>query len=354
MTMPKKIGILGAGAIGCYVGGRLAARGDDVVFVGRERTKSELETSGLTCVDVASRNVPTLSVAPGAVRFETDAEALAERDVVLVCVKSAQTADAAASLARVLVPDRGTIVISFQNGVRNADVLREGLRGHRVLGGVVAFNVVPKGSGTFRRTTEGPLVIERSSDARVAELARSLDAAGFGVELAADIRAIQWAKLVVNLNNAVSALCDVPTATLVFDPSYRRILAALVREALDVLRRAGIRTGRIGPIPVRFFPSLLALPTPLLRGVARVQSRIDRDARSSMWEDLTRRRATEVDFLNGEIVALAEKHGTSAPKNRRIVELVHAAERAAKGPPGLSADALWAALHPGEARALEN
>ena len=63
-----------------------------------------------------------------------------------------------------------------------------------------------------------------------------------------------------------------------------------------------------------------------------------------MWEDLQRQRATEVDFLNGAIVELAERTGGAAPLNRRIVELVHAAERAGAGSPRLTAEALWTAL----------
>ncbi len=101
----------------------------------------------------------------------------------------------------------------------------------------------------------------------------------------------------------------------------------------------------MGPLPVRWFPRVLALPTPALKVVARAQIKIDPEARSSMWEDLQRRRRTEVDELNGEIVRLASAAGTTAPLNSRVVDLVRAAEARAEGSPALSADALWAALH---------
>jgi 2-dehydropantoate 2-reductase len=100
----------------------------------------------------------------------------------------------------------------------------------------------------------------------------------------------------------------------------------------------------MGPIPPGMFPKVLALPTWLLRVVARAQLKIDPEARSSMWQDLANGRATEVDFLNGEIVALAEEVGAQAPLNRRIVELVHEVERAGRGSPALSPDALGRAL----------
>jgi 2-dehydropantoate 2-reductase len=88
----------------------------------------------------------------------------------------------------------------------------------------------------------------------------------------------------------------------------------------------------------------LSLPTPLVKLVARAQLRVNPDARSSMWEDLRRGRATEIDYLNGEIVRLADRSGVDAPLNRRIVELVHDVEARGSGSPALGPDELWAAL----------
>lgn len=332
--MSQKIGVMGAGAIGCYVGGALASLvpndGVAVVFVGRARAKAEIDASGLELQDLdgTTRRAPKVT-------FETDPAALRGCDVVLCCVKSAQTAEVARALPR------EAIVVSMQNGLRGAEVLRAAHP--HALAGIVGFNVVSKGAGVYRRTTTGPLVIE--ADPRVEPLAASLRRAGFDVELADDIRARQWSKLIMNLNNAVSALTDRPTPELIFRPEYRRILAAIMAEALAVLRRAGTKTARVGPLPVALFPWMLRLPTPILRVVAGVQLKVDPEARSSMWEDLARGRTTEIDDLNGEIVRLADSCGAPAPLNRRLVEIVHRVEAARRGSPKLSADALWDALH---------
>ena len=335
---------MGAGAIGCYVGGCLAAGGADVVFVGRERAKKELLTSGLVLSDLDGGSGRV--VTKDRIAFATEASALADCDVVLCCVKSAQTAETAAALAAVLKKD--ALVVSMQNGVRNADVLRAALENQIVLGGIVGFNVVSKGGGTFRRATSGPLVIEKledgRSDARLDILASALSAAGFELELVADIRPLQWSKLVMNLNNAVGALSDRPTPDLLFIEGYRRILRAIMTEAIAVLRAAKEPTARLGPLPIGLFPLILRLPTPVLRLVATAQVKIDPEARSSMWEDLTRGRPTEVDYLNGEIVRLAESCGAKAPLNARIVDIIHEAEKRAAGSPKLEAGALWSAL----------
>lgn len=333
-----RIGVMGAGAVGCFVGGQLAARGHDVVFVGRTRTQGEV-AGGMVLTDLAGE---TVRVPKEKIVFYTEPSALADADVVLCCVKSAHSDEAGEALAGVLAKD--AIVVSLQNGVRNADALRAKLATQTVLGGIVGFNVVPREGGAFRRATTGPLVVEASDDPRVATLAGALAAAGFEVLLERDIRGHQWTKLVMNLNNAVSALTGAPTRDLVFVDAYRRILAALMAEALDVMKRARVRPARIGAIPVQLFPAMLRLPSPVLKVVARAQLRIDPEARSSMHEDMVRRRATEVDFLNGEVVRLAASYGGDAPLSRRIVELVHGAEREARGCPNIAPDALWRAL----------
>lgn len=321
-----RVGIFGAGAIGCYLGGRLAASGTPVAMVGRSSAR------GVTTVDLDGRAVRA------EVAIETDPAALAACDAVLVCVKSAQTAEAAETLAKVLAP--GALVASMQNGVRNADVLREKLG--NVLGGIVGFNVVSKGGGVFRRATSGPLVVEDREGAR--PLVESLRAAGFEAFAERDIAGAQWSKLVMNLNNAVSALSDAPTREIVLTAGYRKCVAAIVGEALEVMRAADIRPKRIGPLPVAVFPFALRLPTPLIRVVARAQLRIDPEARSSMWEDLSRGKKTEVDFLNGEVVRLARSIGRDAPINARVVALVHQVEKAGSGSPKMSPSELWSSL----------
>lgn len=334
-----KIGIMGAGAVGCWIGGCLAAHGEDVVLVARPRVKEELEASGLRVVDIGGKERASLRMG-GDARCAVDPAALADRDAVLVCVKSAQTEEVGAALAPVL----GTraVVASLQNGVRNADLLRERLPGRAVLGGIVGFNVVAEGGGVFRRATTGPLVLEAST--RAAELFAAMRAACLPLTISDEIRGLSWSKLVMNLNNAVGALTDAPTRELVFDPGYRRVVGAVVREALHVMACAGVRPVRLGAIPVRAFPYVLRLPTAILRVVARAQLRMDPEARSSMWQDLAKGRPTEVDWLNGEIVRLARSCGARAPVNERIVALVHEAEARGAGSPRMSAAALLAAI----------
>jgi len=337
--MTLQVGIMGAGAIGCYLGGKIASAGAAVVFVARGRFKEELSTHGIR---VSSLDGSSARVEPSKIVVTSDPGAVSGCNVVLVAVKSADTASTGKLLAPILAPD--TLVASMQNGLRNADELRAALPGQPVLGGIVGFNVVPKGEGEMRQTTSGPLVLEATDHPRLYELAGAMRKSGLSLEVVRDIKGAQWSKLLMNLNNAVSALTGAPTPTLLFEPGYRRIVRGLIVEALGVMKAAGVEPTRLSGIPPKLFPALLRLPSPILRVVSRIQLKVDPEARSSMHEDFVRGRLTEVDYLNGEIVALAKKTGVSAPLNARVVELIHEAEKKSAGPPNLSADALWRAL----------
>ncbi len=338
--MPRRltIGVLGAGSIGCFVAARLlAADIADVVLVGRPRIRDEIAAHGLTASDFDSE---PLHIEPSNVSVATKLSVLSDCDAVLVCVKSLHTEDVATELADVLRPD--AVVVSFQNGVRNADTLRRHLRTQTVIASIVGFNVVSKGEGVFHRGMSGDLILEKHH--RAEALVEALRAADLDVRSVNNLKPDQWTKLLVNLNNAVSALSGAPTRELLLSPGYRRIVSAIMAEALEVLRAAGIKPARLRGVPVGIMPKVLRLPTPMVRLVTRAQMRVDPEARSSMWEDLSRRRPTEVEFLNGEIVRLAETVGVAAPVNSRIVELVRKAEQANAGPPDIDAASLMERL----------
>ena len=311
-----RVAVFGAGAIGCWVGGRLAAGGADVSLIGRPRVLGEL-AAGLLVTDLdgsARRVTPALATEPAAA---------AGADVVLVPVKSAATEEAGRTLAGVL--GDGAIVASLQNGVRNPETLRIALPGRRVLAGMVPFNVIRRGPGAYHRASSGATMIEAGEAA--APLAGAFRAAGVPLELRADMPAVQWAKLVMNLNNAINALSGLPLAAELAQRDFRRCLAAAQREALDVLAAARVPLARLTPLPPQWIARLLGAPDVVFRLLARRVVAIDPTARSSMWDDLEAGRPTEIGYIQGEIVRLAERAGRAAPVNAALVRLVEAAER---------------------------
>jgi len=311
--------VFGAGSIGCYLGGRLLASGAAVSFVGRPRLRDEVSRYGLRLTDFKGMDV---RVQPSAIRFDADAAVAASAAVILVAVKSAATQEAAATLAAVIRP--GTVVISFQNGLDNAALLRRGLPGCTVLGGMVPFNVAARGDGVFHQGSDGQLMVE--DDPALSQIVPAFAAAGLPLQPRSDFRAVQWAKLLLNLNNAVNALCGLPLKTELSQRDYRRCLAAAQREAMALLKTSGIPVAKLTPLPPGWFPVLLCLPDVLFARAAQRMLAIDPLARSSMLDDLDAGRRTEIDWINGEVVKLAASRQRRAPVNEQLIRLVRAAE----------------------------
>jgi 2-dehydropantoate 2-reductase len=334
-----RIVVAGAGSIGCYVGGCLALAGRDVTLLLRPALAASIARHGLRVSDLDGAD---RVAAASAVRLATDAAAaLAEADIVIVTVKSGDTAAMAELIAE--HGPSGVTVVSLQNGVGNVDALLARLGGMaRVVPGMVPFNVVQtraeEKAPRFHRATSGTVQI----GAGVPGLREALDVPGAAVDDSGDMTGVLWGKLLLNLNNALNALAGIPLAAELADKRWRRLLARQIDEGLAVLKAAGIRPARIEGVPPGAIPRILRLPDWLFRRVARRMLAIDPEARSSMWEDLERRRLTEIDHLQGAVLALAGKTRVRVPLTERIVGLVKAAEATRAGSPRLTPERIGA------------
>ena len=315
MTRAAPVLVMGAGAIGCYLGGCLQATGVPVVFVGRPRVLAALREQGLTltALDGAKHVIAREALS----LHETIPTGLAP-SLVLLAVKSGATAEAAAQLGAAL--PAGTPVVSMQNGVSNATIAQAAAPSLRLLAGMVPYNIAELAPGHYHRGTTGDLAAQ--DDAALREHRADFARAGLPLQLHTDLRAVQWGKLLLNLNNPVNALSGLPLRAQLMERGYRQCLAALQTEALGVLHRAGIAPAQVAALPPQRIPTLLRLPDLLFRIIASGMLRIDPKARSSMADDLAHGRTTEIDALCGEVVRLAASQGSSAPLNARMVELV--------------------------------
>lgn len=309
--------VMGAGTIGCFIGGSLAAAGVRVAFVGRPRVLREVAQHGLTLTDLDGTRH---HVAPEALRLSEQVPVASRPALVLLTVKSGATREAAAELAAVL--PEGTPVLSLQNGISNAAVASQAAPNLNILPAMVPYNVAEIGAGAFHRGTVGRLAAK--DDPALHRWVAVFERAGVPIDLHPDLLPIQWGKLLLNLNNPVNALSGLPLREELLQRGYRRCLAAMMDEALAALDKAGIAPAQLAAVPSRRLPAILRLPTPLFRLVAARMLRIDAKARSSMADDLSLGRRTEIDALCGEVVRLAEANGMKAPINAKMVELLEA------------------------------
>lgn len=335
MSGTPHIVVAGAGAIGCFAGGLLAAAGHRVTLLVRPRIGAEIRGHGLSLTDFGGMAVQvdldelTLSETP---------KCLADADVVLVTVKSGDTADIADVINR-YAPSRAK-VISLQNGLSNAQDLSRALPAYDVRAGMVPFNVVPMGQGGFHRATSGDIVIGAGSG----DLGQLLNVPYLTTTESRDIEGIQWGKFLINLNNALNALSGLTLQNQLKLRGWRCLMADQWQEALGVLRKNGITPVSTTPASISLIPWILRLPTPLFTRVAASMLTIDAQARTSMALDLMAHRSTEIDALQGLVIEMGHAVGLPTPINTMVAELVQTAEIAGEGLPHVTVKAMRAEL----------
>lgn len=288
-----KIAVMGAGAVGCYYGGLLARSGHAVTLIGRPLHVEAIQRNGLRLQTAdADLHVPlAASTEPNAVR---------DAGIVLCCVKTADTAAAAAAMAPYLSPD--AVIVSLQNGIENPELLRATLP-HEVIPAAVYVATAMAGDGHVRHHGGGQVVIGQSPHGDT--VAAAFAAAGVPVEISDNIEGVLWTKLIVNCAyNALSAITALPYGQLVRHDGVEQVLRDVVNECLAVAAKAGI-------VPVG----------DVREGVARIP-RIMAEQTSSTAQDLQRGRRSEIDYLNGCIVRKGEALGVPTPANRLLQTLV--------------------------------
>jgi 2-dehydropantoate 2-reductase len=332
LPLNARIIVAGAGAVGLYVGIRLAAGGRNVAFLGRRALVETTRSAALLATD---RDGGEARLAPSLTVVSEDAAILSNADVVLVTTKSRDTAAMGMLIAAHARPT--AVVVSLQNGLRNPERLRSVLEGWDVRAGMVPFNVVLRRPGAVHRATAGDLrVADGPGVGRRAGLAQLLSAPGLKTHGVADMSGVLWTKLLLNQNNALNALSGLPLKAQLADARWRRLTAACVAEGLIEARAARIRLVTLEKTPPRLLPALLRLPTPLFAAITARTIKADDKARSSMQDDLARRRPTEIDELQGEVSRRAHARGAAAPTCRAVATLIREAEAAGEGPPRLT------------------
>ncbi len=295
------VAIMGAGAIGCYLGAVLAQAGHSVVLIGRPVHVDAVNRDGLLLESKAFKGYV-------AVRASTDASAVAGADLVLFCVKSQDTESAGLSMAPYLKP--GTQVLSLQNGVDNAERLQKAI-GRMVIPTVVYLGTEMAGPGHVRHHGSGELIIGATPDS--AGLAQLFVEAGNPARVADDVAEILWQKLIINCAyNALSGVSQLTYGPMLDVAGARDVIRNVVGECVAVARACGV-----------------AVSEDILDKTLAVAARMPGQA-SSTAQDLARGKATEIDYLNGYVVRKGTELGIATPTNLALQVMVKLRERSAE------------------------
>ena len=303
-----KIYFLGAGALGCAIGGTLAAAGSEVTLIDPYRAHVEaINADGLRMKDGDSERAVRL-------RAVESAQDLAPADLVIVLVKSFHTRGAIEAAKNIVGP--ATAVMSLQNGLGHEEILAEVVGRERVLAGKTYVGGVMLMPGSVIAGTRGKRTVIGELDGRVSERARAIAAeferADLPCEVSDNILGVMWDKLLINVSTgALSGITGQVYGSLYAVPEIEATAVAAVAEAMAVAAAAGIRLS-------------IAQPCDAWRMAAEG---LPYEFKTSMLQSLEKGSITEIDFINGAVVRTGAKYGIATPVNQTLVAAIKGIER---------------------------
>ena len=307
--------IAGAGAVGTALGGYLAESGYGVVLVSRPAHVAAIREHGLTLKTAKGSFHPTVSAVVSAKEISWR-----PGDIVFLTCKSQHTR---ALLDELKAAPPDTPIFCFQNGVRNEEWAAETFE--NVYGGLVLISATFTEPGVVEHTRNDVMAIGRypsGLDAVTERTGKALKRAGLRTTYYESVMPTKWGKLLINLSNAFYALIDTWLQRAYTEPELRLFLAETMREGLRVIAAANIEIamGPGEPSPEEFVQMMadgaFAYPDPM-------ELPPERRTYPSTWQDVVvRRKTTEVEHFNGEIVALGKKHDIPTPYNTALLEMM--------------------------------
>ena len=296
-----RIAIVGAGGVGGYFGGRLAAAGTDVAFLARGAHLAALQDDGLY-IDSPNGNLHVSSATA-----TDDPQRIGPVDLVFFAVKLYDTDDALRLLPPLIGPR--TLVIPFQNGVESVEALTRALGADHVAGGTAYVAAVVSEPGRIRHTAMGRLVFGSLNGATpdvLVELRDTCLRAGLEAVLSESVQVDIWSKFVrLTAFSGMTALTRCPIGPIREDPALRAMLDTAVTESIAVARASGV-----------------SLPATLFDEIQAATDALPAIARSSMLEDLERGRRLELPWLSGAVVRIGNELGVNVPTHQMILTLL--------------------------------
>jgi 2-dehydropantoate 2-reductase len=305
-----KIAVFGAGALGGFVGARLAAAGLDVVLIARGKHLAAIRRHGLQ-IDGPGGNTTTQPLAA------TDKpDTVGVVDAVVVTVKTWQLDQATAAMEP-LVGSK-SVVLPLLNGVEAPSQLAAAFGERRVLGGLAKIICALSAPGRIRHVGSEFIALgelDNRPSARVEHLQHLLAGAGFSVEIPADIQAAMWAKFLLVVSwGGVGAVARMPIGVLRSLPQTRRLLEQAMTEIFNLAQARGVE-----------------LPRDSVAAALAFADSLPPDSTTSMQRDVAAGLPSEIDAWNGAVVRMAAEIDRSAPLHTFIYSALLPLELKSRG-----------------------
>jgi len=318
-----KIAVIGAGAIGSLVAGYLKLKGEDVYLVGRAEVIKARRENGLR-----------ISGIRGDFKVDIDIyDALISKPELLIL--ATKTQDIGQALKDNLSLIKDSIVLTTQNGIQAEKIVAGFIPKNNIFSSIVMFGATYLEPGKVVHNFEGSWILGSIffdiTDPRILSLSLVLDKA-FPTVITNEIAEMKYLKIFVNANNCIPAILGVSMQEAFLSPEVSRISIAIWQEGFRIVSKLGIRLVSLPGFPIENITRLISIPVDSAAKVfSGIMSKLSRDPLyGSILQSIMRGRASEIDYINGEFVNLADTHGLKADLNKKLVAMVHEVEKTKK------------------------
>lgn len=314
--------VVGGGAIGLLVAGRLAQASQPVALLVRPKTSAALETQPLSIKQAGQTQKISTLIA----KTEITELPLAYQNpqLAILCVKGYATAEALPTLLSL----QPKTILTLQNGLGHEETLANVLGKEKIIAGVITSSVDVESSTSITVTKVGGIGLARLSDAlKIAPIAAALGSGAFRIREYADYRALKWSKVLLNmLGNATAAILDLPVDAIYTDQRLVALEQRAFQEALAVMKKLHIQPVNLPGYPVIPLAFLMQkFPTKVVAWVLRGFAARGRGGKiPSLQHDLRQGKThSEGEYLYGAIAQAGEQVGSATPINKALWQVLN-------------------------------
>lgn len=315
-----RIAVIGAGAIGCLVAGYLKEKGEEVTLVGRGPVIGAIKENGLAISGCRGNFLVRIGISDTLNYIP---------DLAILTIKT-QDIDALLRDNSNLL--QNSLILTTQNGVQ-ADILAaKYFTPEKVISSIVMFGATYLEPGKVVHNFEGSWVLGSFFNSNPTESLASISLVlnkAFPTIISEQIKGMKYLKIFVNANNCLPAIIGKSMQEVFSDLDISRISIAIWREAFEVIDKIGINLVSLPGFPVENLTKFTAMPSVEAAQVfsGMMKSLSKEPLYGSILQSIMRGRLSEIDYLNGEFVHLAQQNNLGAPLNDVLVKMVHEVEK---------------------------
>ncbi len=347
-----KIAVIGAGAIGSLVAGYLKLKEEDVSLIGHLSSIQAIKKKGLTIVGARGNFNVNIDV------FEKLNQT---PNLVILAVKTQDIEEALENNLNFL---KDSCILTIQNGIQAENIVSKYIAKENIISSIIMFGSTYLEPAKVVHNFEGEWIVDKTPPSKelggsipVDKTPPSKELGGsipmdktvcsgnnsmnkihrllskiFPIVLSNDIKGMKYLKIFVNANNCITAVLGLSMQEAFSDLEISRISIAIWREGLDIIKKNGITLVSLPNFSLERLTGLLALPAAEAaeKFSAIMINLSEKPLYGSILQSIKRNRSSEIDYINGEFVNLAEKNNLKAPLNKKLVEMVHSVEKSNK------------------------